>query len=186
MNESTLTQLKIIVERVVRPVQASIARKRKMREELLAHVSGVFEVEAARLGDERRALEQTSLRFGRADDLMSQLQQSVPTSDWFRRWWEGQPEETALRAGVRIAGLTTCFGLVVFFSAWWVGGWASVWPAEVLLLCGAAVLSLPAYSLGLAGLTHWMETTLRSPAPYLRLKVTLIALCSWLFMSVKN
>ena len=41
MNESTLTQLKIIVERAVRPVRASISRKRKMREELLAHVSGV-------------------------------------------------------------------------------------------------------------------------------------------------
>ena len=47
MNESTLTQLKIIVERAVRPVRASTSRKRKMREELLAHVSGVFEEEAA-------------------------------------------------------------------------------------------------------------------------------------------
>lgn len=28
MNESTLTQLKIIVERAVRPVQASFARKK--------------------------------------------------------------------------------------------------------------------------------------------------------------
>src|SRR5215470_5898455 len=34
MNESTLTQLKVIVERAVRPVQASISCKRKMREEL--------------------------------------------------------------------------------------------------------------------------------------------------------
>ena len=47
MNESTLTQLKIIVERAVRPVRASTSRKRKMREELLAHVSGVFEEEFA-------------------------------------------------------------------------------------------------------------------------------------------
>ena len=51
MNELTLTQLKIIVERAVRPVRASTARKRKMREELLAHVVGVFEEEGARLGD---------------------------------------------------------------------------------------------------------------------------------------
>ena len=64
MNESTLTQLKIIVERAVRPVEASIARKRKMREELLAHVVGVFEEESARLGDDRAALERTALRFG--------------------------------------------------------------------------------------------------------------------------
>ena len=64
MNESTLTQLKIIVERAVRPVRASTLRKRKMREELLAHVSGVFEEESARLGDDRAALERTALRFG--------------------------------------------------------------------------------------------------------------------------
>ena len=50
MNESTLIQLKIMVERAVRPVRASISHKRKMREELLAHVSDVFE-EEARLGD---------------------------------------------------------------------------------------------------------------------------------------
>jgi ATP-dependent Clp protease ATP-binding subunit ClpC len=64
MIESTLTGLKIIVERAVRPVRAGIARKRKMREELLAHVVGVFEEEVARLGDERAALQQTALRFG--------------------------------------------------------------------------------------------------------------------------
>ena len=61
MNESTLTQLKILVERAVRPVRASTARKRKMREELLAHVVGVFEEEAARLGGEEAALERTAL-----------------------------------------------------------------------------------------------------------------------------
>ena len=52
MNESILTQLKVIVERAVRPVRASTSRKRKMREELLAHVGGVFEEECARLGDD--------------------------------------------------------------------------------------------------------------------------------------
>jgi hypothetical protein len=31
MNESSLTQLKVIVERAVRPVLASTSRKRKMR-----------------------------------------------------------------------------------------------------------------------------------------------------------
>ena len=46
MNDCTLTQLKILVERVVRPVRASSERKRKMRDELLAHVSAVFEQEA--------------------------------------------------------------------------------------------------------------------------------------------
>jgi hypothetical protein len=55
MNESTLTQLKIVVERAVRPIRASMSRKRKMREELMAHVSAVFEEEAARLDNEQAA-----------------------------------------------------------------------------------------------------------------------------------
>ena len=55
MNESTLTQLKIVVERAVRPVRASFARKRKVREELLAHVSGVFESVARRDRESNRS-----------------------------------------------------------------------------------------------------------------------------------
>ena len=64
MNDSTLTQLKILVERAVRPVRASSSRKRKMREELLAHVTSVFEEEVARLANEQTALEGTAQRFG--------------------------------------------------------------------------------------------------------------------------
>ena len=82
MNESTLTQLKTLVERAIRPVRASISRKLKMREELLAHVTTVFEEEAVRLGDEQAALERTAQRFGNPSELTGQLQQSVPTSDF--------------------------------------------------------------------------------------------------------
>jgi hypothetical protein len=77
MNESTLTRLKIIVER---PVRASTPRKGKMREELLAHVVGAFE-EEAKLGDDRAALERTALRFGNPAEVTSQLQESVPAGE---------------------------------------------------------------------------------------------------------
>ena len=87
MNEPTLTQRKIIVERAVRPVRASTARKRKMREELLAHVVGVFE-EEARLGDEQAALARTQERFGQAAELTGQLQASVPRADRIGRFAE--------------------------------------------------------------------------------------------------
>src|SRR5580704_13914544 len=80
MNESTLTQLKIIVERAVRPVRASTSRKRKMREELLAHVCDVYD-EEAKLGDEQTALARTQERFGQAAELTGQLQASVPRGD---------------------------------------------------------------------------------------------------------
>jgi hypothetical protein len=181
MNETTLTQLKIIVERAVRLVRASTARKRKMREELLAHVSGVFE-EEARFGDDRAALERTALRFGNPAEVTSQLQEAVPASDCIRRFWEGRPAEPALRAALRIAWVTGAFALVVFVGALCAGGWVSVWPWEALLLCLDVVLALPAYLFGLTVVTDWMEKALYGPAGSSRLKVTLIGVGSWLFM----
>ena len=86
MNQSTLTQLKILVERAVRPVPASSARKLRMREELLAHVSAVFDEEAAKLGDEHAALAQTKQRFGNPDELAGQLLRSIPARDFGERF----------------------------------------------------------------------------------------------------
>jgi hypothetical protein len=181
MNESTLTQLKIIVERAVRPVRASTGRKRKMREELLAHVSGVFAEEVAQLSDEGAALERTALRFGNTAEATSQLQDAVPASDCIRRFWEGRPGETALRAGFRITWVTGALALVVFAAALFAGGWVSTWPREALLLCVGAVLALPGYLFGLTILTDWMEKALHG-AGRSRFKVALLVVGSWLFM----
>jgi len=109
MNECTLTQLKVLVERAVRPVRASMSRKRKMREELLAHVSAVFEEEAARLDNEQAAFERTAQRFGNPAELTGQLQASVPTSDFLQRFLEGmalRTDESMLRRAVRFAVVT--------------------------------------------------------------------------------
>jgi hypothetical protein len=77
VDENTLTQLKILVERAVRPVRASNSRKRKMREEMLAHVTEVFEEESAKLGEMGAALAQTVERFGDPTELTSQLQKAL-------------------------------------------------------------------------------------------------------------
>ena len=81
MNDATLKELKIVVEQAVRPVRATMARKRGMREELLAHLVSVFEEEAERLGDEQAALEHATQRFGDPGELTTQLQQAVPRWD---------------------------------------------------------------------------------------------------------
>jgi len=86
MNESTPIQLKMIVERAVRPVRASTSRRRKMREEFLAHVTAVFAEESAKSGDERAALEQTEQRFGKPAQLANELQEAVPVSDAIARF----------------------------------------------------------------------------------------------------
>jgi hypothetical protein len=78
MNDSTLRQLKVIAERAVRPVRASVSRKRRMREELLAHLVTVFEEEDRQLGDEQAAIARAAERFGDPAELAGQLQQAVP------------------------------------------------------------------------------------------------------------
>jgi hypothetical protein len=182
MNESTLMQLKIIVERAVRPVRASTSRKRKMREELLAHVSDVFDEESANLGDDQIALERTAQRFGNAAEVTIQLQAAVPASDSMRRFCDARPGEPALRGALRVAWLTGALALVVFAGALFAGGWVSAWPREAVRVCVCAMLALPVYLFGLTLLTDWMEKALHDPAGRSRFKVALICVGSWLFM----
>lgn len=183
MNESrqTLTQLKIIVERAVRPVRASTLRKRKMREELLAHVSGVFAEELAQLGDKRAALERTALRFGTPAEVAGKLQDSVPTSDQFRRFWEGLPGEPAMRTAFRLAWVSGTLAASIFVVALFAVGTIRALPLEGIIMCLCGVLALPLYLAGLAFLTNWMEKALYGPEGRSRLKVALVAAGSWLF-----
>jgi len=186
MNESTLTQLKIIVERAVRPVRASTSRKGKMREELLAHVVGVFEEEWAKLGDERAAVERTALRFGNPAEVTRQFQESVPARDAVRRYWEGRPGEPAWRTAIRFAWVSGTFALVftVFFLAvaLFTVGSVGGWSREALILSLCAVLTIPAWLSGLVFLTSFMEKALYGPAGRSWLKVALLVAGSWLLM----
>jgi hypothetical protein len=184
MNESTETQLKIIVERAVRPVRASTSRQRRMREELLAHVVGVFEEESAKLGDEPAAVERTALRFGNPAEVTRQLQESVPARDALRRYWEGRPGEPAWRTAIRVAWVSGTFALVlavVLLASATVrsgGGWSP----DLLILSLCAVLTIPAWLSGLVFLTSFMEKALHGPAGRSWLKVALLVSGSWLFV----
>jgi hypothetical protein len=81
-------ELKIVVERVVRPVVAPRNRRKAMRRELLAHVSEVFAEERDRAGDDATALERTKQRFGDSPALTAELQQSIPTLQRAASRWE--------------------------------------------------------------------------------------------------
>jgi hypothetical protein len=54
MSEDVLIKLMVLVERAVRPVRTNFSRKRQMREELLAHVTAIFEEEVEKSGDAGR------------------------------------------------------------------------------------------------------------------------------------
>lgn len=81
MKDSVDRQLHEIVDVALRAVRASAARKQEMREELLAHVAQSFAEEMARGGDERAALAATRSRFGAAEEVGSELQESVPLAE---------------------------------------------------------------------------------------------------------
>jgi hypothetical protein len=105
-----MREFMVHVERAVRAVHASPARKRRMRQELLAHLTGLLEEEKARGGDEQEALARALRRFGDPADLSRDLQVSVPRLER----WEAQvaeeflrrPGETELRHGARLAALS--------------------------------------------------------------------------------
>jgi hypothetical protein len=186
MNETTLIELKILVERVVRPVRASTSIKRKMREELLAHVTAVFEEEAAQLGDERAALERTGQRFGNAADLAGELQKSVSTRDaiavfveqvWF------PPGESTLRRALRHACLIGLLTFAVVLAAL-AGSAPAVWTTELLLYGGCVPLSLFLMVFGFSFLVDWMRQALFGPAGRSWARVALVCAAFGVFYTV--
>jgi hypothetical protein len=84
MNDSVMTELRVVVERAVRPVGASNFRKRRMREELLGHLVKIYEEEAGRLDNEQAALKHARQRFGDPGELAEELRRSVPKRDRVR------------------------------------------------------------------------------------------------------
>jgi hypothetical protein len=171
MNESNLKQLKIIVERAVRPVRSSTGRKHKMREELLAHVSGVFEEELARLGDDRTALERTALRFGNPAQVTRELQESVPARDGIVRFFEGRPDESIFKGALRFAWIEATIAWLALGAAFLAVSWQSAWSPEelktVVLSFGFLPfwLLMPVWLLDIAFVARWLEPSLRGRDP---------------------
>jgi ATP-dependent Clp protease ATP-binding subunit ClpC len=106
MNDDVHTRLKVLVERAVRPVRASVARKRQMREEMLAHLTAIYEEEIETHGDERIAFERAKLRYGDPGRLSQELQSSVPrwsAVQGFLQRMRLEPGESSLHFAAKIA-----------------------------------------------------------------------------------
>src|SRR5437016_8579313 len=106
-----------IVERAVRPVHAGIKHKRKMREELLAHLTAIYEEEFIRLNDPSAALDAAAKRFGDPAELARELQGAVPLSEriaWHIEHWLGwRAPESVLRMMARTSFLSFCIIAIV-------------------------------------------------------------------------
>ena len=78
-----MRELRSHIEHIVRPIRATERRKYKMREELLAHLSGTLEEELAKGQTAEAALEHALRRFGDHETLRRDLQASVPVTERF-------------------------------------------------------------------------------------------------------
>src|SRR5688572_29464091 len=112
-----------LVERVVRPVRAGITHKRKMREELLAHLAAIYDEEQALLDDPAAALKAAAGRLGNPAELARELQDAVPASErvayHVERWLGWRPPESVARmmtrnALVSVVVVAVVLGLPVF------------------------------------------------------------------------
>lgn len=107
MNEHIEREFKVVVERTVRPVRASRARKHRMRQDLLQHLQSVFDEELRQGLDESQALDRTLHRFGATDELATDLQRAVPWNDRLAFRLESlsanRPGESLARRAARLA-----------------------------------------------------------------------------------
>jgi len=77
-----------VVERIVRPLHAATPRKRKIREELLAHLETIYEQELARNDDPTAALRVAAQRLGNPSDLTGEFERDLPFKERLSYRWE--------------------------------------------------------------------------------------------------
>jgi hypothetical protein len=160
-----MKELMVVVERAVRPVRAGARRKDRMREELLAHLTSIYEEELARLGDERAAREEAIRRFGESAALTRGLQESLTRRDrltYFVERWNGwRAQESAARHAFRLA--VTLLVLLVAFTLAMVATWLTerlvkqrgVQQLPLMLLSFAALLGIGTGAVFLLGLLYF-------------------------------
>jgi ATP-dependent Clp protease ATP-binding subunit ClpC len=141
-------QLMKIVERAVRPVRASVVRKRRMREELLAHLTAIYEEELSRETGPTAALETAAKRFGEPSELAHELNSSLPyyerIDNFVERWVIYRAPESAARYSLRLARYTFAL-LAGILSLIFAGVLLRYgWTADVRTLLGvfAAIIAL--------------------------------------------
>jgi hypothetical protein len=98
------------VERAVRGLRAGTAWKRKTREELLAHLTTIYDEELSRRHDPMAAMRAAAERFGDPAELLRELESALPASQrrayLFERIFGWRAPESAARYMLRQATLS--------------------------------------------------------------------------------
>jgi len=118
-----MIELRRQVERIVRPIQGSQRRKDRMREELLAHLTRLYEEEAAVPGTaEQTSLTRAIARFGDPVQLRGELQATVPRFERVfctplptGKWNARRPGESTTAFLRRVVPRVTLINAVLWF-----------------------------------------------------------------------
>jgi ATP-dependent Clp protease ATP-binding subunit ClpC len=101
-----------IVGRAVNPVVAGTRHKRKMREEMLAHLGAIYDEEFERVRDPNAALDAAAQRFGDPIELARELAASVPFGERIAHKIERligwRPPESVLHMMIRTSFISFC------------------------------------------------------------------------------
>jgi ATP-dependent Clp protease ATP-binding subunit ClpC len=150
-----LSQMRL-VERCVRPLCAGMKAKRKMREELLAHLSAIYEEELAERNDPLAAQDAAARRFGDPAEIAGDLQTSLKPADrrdyHIQRMLGWRAPESVVRMMTRSSLLSAAIIAILvgvpFLAGLVVQGWNQT-QAVALRMCAALVLLTPAAQFGL-------------------------------------
>ncbi|MGE3244662.1 MAG: Clp protease N-terminal domain-containing protein, partial [Pirellulales bacterium] len=191
-----LAQMKF-VERIARPVRAGVKRKRKVRDELLAHLTAVYEEELDRLRDPAAAMSAATERFGNPAELTAELESALPRSarrefyseKWFG-WRRGDSAARYLARSAAIVFVVLAVSLGLGGAAiLWSNGWdSSAWIAIRPMLALVIITPLDVFAIGYlhfklrdtifgvfgARRSKWRELALG-------MSIAVVALVSWLF-----
>ncbi len=162
MDDTVRKQLMTHVEKCVRPVRATNTRKDRMRRELLAHITEVYERESSHIVEPSEAAARAVQRFGDPAVIRGELQSSVPTVERFlcrpiapdlQDRFARRPGETAWQQTLRraaVAGLACFAAFVVLTPLPAVEAWAAGNPVDARLLkkCSLLVFMALVGSLG--------------------------------------
>jgi hypothetical protein len=149
------------VERIVRPMRAPAERKRKIREELLAHLEAGFEQERQGAASSLVAMRIAAERLGDPSEVCRQIQRSLPAHErlfyWIERWFSRRGVESYGRwfvRGIIHASLLVAplFGFALIVNASRLGWNDNIWPLLRFML--VLFFAMPA-TLFLMGLIHF-------------------------------
>ena len=183
-------QLMTYVERAVRPLFASNRRKFRMREELLQHLKWLYVEETAAGKDNAAALSAAAERFGKPDDLLRELQQSVPkwerqfywqpafmlpVHEYGRRKWKELEGFSPLRLGwwmarLELTGWLIAIVVCLAFS-WTAAGRMAAW------FCLTMAVLCPTAAFTAVLLYEWMRRSLGVAGGGVR-SISSVLLCS--------